>query len=205
VGSCCGSGPAFTGAIVDFAKIKRVGRDRRRPLGVAVAGPRRTVRIGVGHPLAVIGERINPTGKKAFADSLREGSVSRVRTLAEEQAALGADLLDVNVGAAGVDAVDVLPKAVKALVGFTDLPLVIDTTDPVALEAALRVYPGRALVNSVNGGSESLAAVLPLVKRYGAAVIVLALDDDGIPQDAEGRLAIAERVQRADSPTMTSS
>jgi 5-methyltetrahydrofolate--homocysteine methyltransferase len=197
VGSCCGSGPAFTGAIVDFAKMKRVGRDRRRPRGVAVAGPRRTVRIGVGRPLAIIGERINPTGKKALADSLREGSVSLVRTLAEEQASKGADLLDVNVGAAGVDAVDVLPKAVRALVGFTDLPLVLDTTDPLALEAALRVYPGRALVNSVNGSDESLAAVLPLVKRYGAAVVVLALDDDGIPQDTEGRLAIAERVQRA--------
>ncbi len=197
VGSCCGSSPSFTGAIMDFAKIKRVGRDRCRPRGVAVAGPRRTVRIGVGQPLAIIGERINPTGKKALADSLREGSVSRVRVLAEEQAGAGANLLDVNVGAAGVDAADVLPKAVKALVGITDLPLVLDTTDPAALGAALRVYPGRALVNSVSGAAESLAAVLPLAKRYGAAVIVLALDDDGIPQDAEGRLAIAERVQRA--------
>jgi len=197
VGSCCGSSPAFTGAIMDFAKMKRVVQERRRPRGVAVASPRRTVRVGVGWPLAIIGERINPTGKKQLADSLREGSVSRVRTLAEEQERGGADLLDVNVGAAGVDAVDVLPKAVKALVGITDLPLVLDTTDPEALEAALRVYPGRALVNSVSGGADSLTAVLPLAKRYGAAVIVLALDDDGIPSDAEGRLAIAERVQRA--------
>jgi 5-methyltetrahydrofolate--homocysteine methyltransferase len=197
VGSCCGSSPVFTGAIMDFAKMKRVGRERRHPRGVAIAGPRRTVRVGVGQPMAIIGERINPTGKKALADSLRDGSVSVVRALAEEQAAHGADLLDVNVGAAGVDAADVLPKAVLALVGITELPLVLDTTDPVALEAALRVYPGRALVNSVSGGEESLTSILPLAKRYGAAVVVLALDDDGIPEDAEGRLAIAERVQRA--------
>jgi 5-methyltetrahydrofolate--homocysteine methyltransferase len=197
VGSCCGSTPAFTGAIVDFAGLKRVGGDQRRPAGVALAGPRRTVRIGASRPLAIIGERINPTGKAALSESLRSGTMSLVRQLAEEQQKAGADLLDVNVGAVGVDAPTVLPEAVKALAGLTDLPLVLDTTDPVALEAALRVYPGRALVNSVNGGSESMATVLPLVKRYGAAVVVLALDDDGVPDDHGGRLAIVERVRRA--------
>jgi len=197
VGSCCGSTPAFTGAIADFAGIKRVRDDRRKPSGVALAGPRRTVRLGGTRPLAIIGERINPTGKKALSESLREGSMSLVRTLAEEQQRAGADLLDVNVGAAGVEAATVLPAAVRALAGLTDLPLVIDTTDPSALEAALRVYPGRALVNSVNGGEESLRSVLPLAKRYGAAVVVLALDDAGIPGDADGRLRIVEHVRRA--------
>jgi 5-methyltetrahydrofolate--homocysteine methyltransferase len=197
VGSCCGSTPAFTGAIADFTRIKRVNVDRRRPLGVAIAGPRSTVRIGAGRPLAIIGERINPTGKRALADSLREGSSSIVRQLAEDQVRAGADLLDVNVGAAGVDAAEALPKAVLALAGLIDVPLVLDTTDLLALEKALKVYPGRALVNSVNGGEESMDTVLPLAKTYGAAVVVLALDDAGIPADAVGRVEIVDRVRRA--------
>ncbi len=197
VGSCCGSSPAFTGAISDFAKDRPVRSDRAVPSGVTLAGPRGIVRIGAGNPIAVVGERINPTGKPALADSLRAGSMSVVRTLAAEQADAGAHALDVNVGAAGVDQASMLAAAVFALAGGTDLPLVIDTTDPVALEPALRLYPGRALINSVNGSDASLAAILPLAARYGAAVIVLALDDDGIPHDSEGRNAIVERVRQA--------
>ncbi len=197
VGSCCGSSPAFTGAIMDFAKERPLAPARTGLSGTVLAGPRGIARIGAGAPIAVIGERINPTGKPALAESLRAGSMSVVRTFATDQAAAGATLLDVNVGAAGVDAVAVLPQAVKALVGMSDLPLVIDTTDAAALEAALRVYPGRALINSVNGGVDSMAAVLPLAARYGAAVVVLALDDEGIPHDVEGRVAIVERVRAA--------
>lgn len=197
VGSCCGSSPSFTGAIMDFAKERPLAPAREGLAGTVLAGPRGVARIGAGVPIAVIGERINPTGKPALADSLREGSMSVVRSLATEQAEAGATLLDVNVGAAGVDAAVVLPEAVKALVGMSDLPLVIDTTDPVALEAALRVYPGRALVNSVNGGADSISAVLPLAARYGAAVVVLALDDEGIPHDVAGRVGIVERVRAA--------
>ncbi|TLM80103.1 MAG: methionine synthase [Actinobacteria bacterium] len=193
VGSCCGSSPAFTGAIADFAKERAVA-PRETPAGVGFAGPRGWVRVGAGRPIAVIGERINPTGKPELADSLREGSMSVVRRFAAEQADAGAAALDVNVGAAGVDAAEALPAAALALAGVTDLPLVLDTTDPAALERALRVYPGRALVNSVNGGEESMAAVLPLAARYGAAVVVLALDDAGIPHEAAGRLAIVDRV-----------
>jgi len=197
VGSCCGSSPAFTGAILDEAKGVALPLRRSRPVGVAVASARRTVRIGGGGPLAIIGERINPTGRKTLAQSLRAGSLEQVRTLAVEQEAAGADLLDVNAGAAGVDPADVLPRAVLALSGLTELPLVIDTTDPVALEAALRAYPGRALINSVNGGADSTDSVLPLAKRYGAAVVVLALDDHGIPETADGRLEVIERVREA--------
>ena len=123
--------------------------------------------------------------------------MSVVRSYAAEQQEAGADLLDVNVGAAGVDAAEVLPQAVLALVGTTDLPLVLDTTDTGALERALRLYPGKALVNSVNGDPASIEAVLPLVARYGAAVVVLALDDAGIPADAEGRMKVVERVRTA--------
>lgn len=197
VGSCCGSSPAFTGAIMDFAKERPLAPARAGLAGTVLAGPRGVARIGAGAPVAVIGERINPTGKSELAQSLREGSMSVVRTFATEQALAGATLLDVNVGAAGVDAVSVLPEAVKALVGMSDLPLVLDTTDAAALEAALRAYPGRALINSVNGGDESMATVLPLAARYGAAVVVLALDDEGIPHDAEGRMVIVERVRAA--------
>jgi 5-methyltetrahydrofolate--homocysteine methyltransferase len=198
VGSCCGSSPSFTGAILDEAKGVGLPTTRVRPDGVALASARRTVRLGAGRPLAIIGERINPTGKKALADSLRAGSMELVRSLAQQQEQAGAALLDVNVGAAGVDALAVLRQAVIALAGLTDLPLVIDTTDPVALEAALRAYPGRALINSVNGGSASMASVLPLAARYGAAVVVLALDDEaGIPATADGRVEIVERVRAA--------
>jgi 5-methyltetrahydrofolate--homocysteine methyltransferase len=204
VGSCCGSTPAFTAAIVEFASERRIGERPSRPAGVAVAGPRGVVRIGGGAPLALIGERINPTGKPRLAQTLRAGSMEVVREFGVAQQDAGAHLLDVNVGAAGVDAVATLPEAVRTLSALVDIPLVIDTTDPAALEAALAAYPGRALINSVSGEEASLAAVLPLAARFGAAVIVLALDDDGIPATAEGRLAVVERVrQRAHDAGLT--
>jgi len=196
VGSCCGSSPAFTGAIADAIADRDVVEVQSRGLsGTVLAGPRRMVALGPGQPLRVIGERINPTGKPALKDSLLAGSMSVVRTFAAEQEAAGADLLDVNVGAAGVDAKTALPAAVLACIGTSDLPLVIDTTDADALEVALRVYPGRALINSVNGDPASLESVLPLARRYGAAVVALALDHTGIPQSAEGRMAIVERIR----------
>lgn len=197
VGSCCGSTPEFTGSIVDFAAGRALAERVPPPAGVAIAGPRRVVRIGFGNPFVRIGERINPTGKPVLAESLRAGRLDVVREYAIEQTDAGADLLDVNVGAAGVVQAEVLPKAVTALAALVDAPLVLDTTDPVALEAALKTYPGRALINSVSGEAESLAAVLPLASRYGAAVVVLALDDDGIPVAAAGRLAVVARVREA--------
>jgi len=197
IGSCCGSTPEFTGSIVDFVSGHHPATRTAPPDGVTVAGPRGVVRIGAGAPLVVIGERINPTGKKRLAESLRAGALDVVREYAVEQADAGAAILDVNVGAAGVSQVQVLPKAILALAGLVDLPLSIDTTDPAALEAALKVYPGRALVNSVSGETASLDAVLPLVARYGAAVVVLALDDEGIPHTADARVRVVRRVQEA--------
>jgi len=197
VGSCCGSTPSFTGAIVDFAKRRDLA-DRPEPEpGVVLAGPRDVVRIGSGAPLVRVGERINPTGKKRLAESLRAGRLDVVREYAIEQADAGADLLDVNVGAAGVEQATVLPAAVLALSGLVDQPLVLDTTDPEALEAALRVYPGRALINSVSGEAASMGSVLPLARRYGAAVVVLALDDDGIPVTASARADVVRKVRDA--------
>ena len=194
IGSCCGSTPSFTGAIADAVASRAPVARTAAPVGVALAGPRGVTRIGADG-ITVIGERVNPTGKKRLADSLRAGTLDVVREYAVEQQDAGADVLDVNVGAVGVDQRELLPKAVLALSGLVDVPLAIDTTDHTALEAALRVYPGRALVNSVSGEEDSLSAVLPLAARYGAAVVVLALDDDGIPETAEARVAIAEKVR----------
>ncbi len=160
VGSCCGSSPSYTGAIYDAVNGREVvAPEAPAARGTLIAGPRRVVSLGAGAPLRAIGERINPTGKPALKESLLAGSMSVVRTYAAEQQEAGADLLDVNVGAAGVDAAEVLPQAVLALVGTTDLPLVLDTTDAAALERALRLYPGKALVNSVNGDPASIEAV----------------------------------------------
>jgi 5-methyltetrahydrofolate--homocysteine methyltransferase len=165
--------------------------------GVALASPRSARWFGNGQPLFAIGERINPTGKKALAESLRAGSLSLVREFAQRQEMAGADALDVNVGAAGVDRARMLREAALALPTVTELPLVLDETDPAALEPALKAYPGRALVNSVNGGAASMDAILPLAARYGAAVVVLTLDDEGIPATADARLDIVARVRAA--------
>jgi 5-methyltetrahydrofolate--homocysteine methyltransferase len=151
-------------------------------------------------PTVIIGERINPTGKKLLAESLVKRDMSRVRKLAESQLANGATVLDVNVGAAGVNEVEVLPMAVQAVMEITDVPLCLDSANTDALRAALQVYKGKALINSVNGEEKKLAAILPLVKEFGAAVIGLAMDDAGIPASADGRVAAAAKiVQRAEA------
>jgi 5-methyltetrahydrofolate--homocysteine methyltransferase len=160
----------------------------------------KTVLIGPDHPTVIIGERINPTGKKRLAASLMEKDMGRVRRLARSQVENGAAILDVNVGAAGVDEVELLPIAVKAVMEVTDVPLCLDSANAKALRAALEVYEGKALINSVNGEEASLERVLPLVKEYGAAVVGLTMDDSGIPSDAASRIAIAKKiVERAES------
>jgi 5-methyltetrahydrofolate--homocysteine methyltransferase len=150
--------------------------------------------IGPNHPIAIIGERINPTGKKRLAASLVAREMDRVQRLAESQVANGATILDVNVGAAGVNEVEVLPLAVLAVMEVTDMPLCLDSPNAEALRAALKVYEGKALINSVNGEEASLQRVLPLVAEHKAAVIGLAMDDDGIPCTAAARIAIAKKI-----------
>ncbi|HHX63631.1 MAG TPA: dihydropteroate synthase [Chloroflexi bacterium] len=156
--------------------------------------------ISPDRPTVIIGERINPTGKKRLAASLAQGDMSRVQQLARSQIQDGATVLDINVGAAGVNEVEVLPLAVKAVSEITDLPLCLDSANAEALRAALEAYEGKALINSVNGEEESLNRVLPLVKEYGAAVIGLTMDDSGIPNDAASRVAIARKIiERAEA------
>jgi 5-methyltetrahydrofolate--homocysteine methyltransferase len=156
--------------------------------------------IAPDRPTAIIGERINPTGKKRLAAALAERDMSRVQQLARSQLRQGAHILDVNVGAAGVNEVEVLPLAVRAVMDITDTPLCIDSANAEALRAALQVYEGKAIINSVNGEEASLARVLPLVKEHNAVVIGLTMDDSGIPCDAAARVAIARKiVERAES------
>ncbi len=160
-----------------------------------------TSKIIIGHdrPTVLIGERINPTGKKRFSAALQAGDLELVRQLASSQVKAGADVLDVNVGASGVNEVALLPEAVRAVMEAVEVPLCIDSDNPEALAAALRVYVGKPIVNSVNGQEQRLQTVLPLVREHGAAVIGLTMDDQGIPRDADGRVAIAGKIiERAD-------
>lgn len=157
-------------------------------------GPSAVVTIGADLPTVMIGERINPTGRKVFSSELQTGDLTRIPRDVQAQFMAGAGVLDVNVGAAGVDEVKWLPEAVKLVQATADVPVCIDSPNPQALAAALKVAQGRALVNSVNGEEARLSAVLPVVADYGAAVIALCMDDDGIPATPEDRLRVAETI-----------
>jgi len=156
--------------------------------------------ISDDEPTVLIGERINPTGKKKLTEALKNGNLDLVRKEAVSQVQVGADVLDINVGALGVDEVVLLPRVVQVVMDTVDVPLCFDSANPSALEAALKVYKGKPLVNSVTGQENSLEKVLPLIKKYKAAVIGLTMDDKGIPNDVEQRVAIAHRiVERAEA------
>ena len=159
-----------------------------------VSSPSKEVIIGDNRPTVLIGERINPAGKKKLAEALKAGDLEIVRKEALAQVQAGADILDVNVGTFGVDEVALLPKAVQTVMDTVDVPLCLDSSNPDALEAALKVYKGKPLVNSVTGEEHSLKRVLPIIKEYGAAVIGLVQDDEGIPKDAERRVRIARKI-----------
>lgn len=152
------------------------------------------VSIDTAGQVVIIGERINPTGRKKLAAALAARDFGLVRDLAKAQVQAGAEVLDVNVGLAGADEEHLLPEAVKEVASVVDVPLCLDTPNPAALKEALKVAPGKPLVNSVNGEEKSLASVLPLVRERGAAVIGLVMDDNGIPKDAEGRARVASKI-----------
>jgi 5-methyltetrahydrofolate--homocysteine methyltransferase len=163
-------------------------------LTTTVSSPTQTVEIKRDQPTVIIGERINPTGRKKVLAALQEGNFDIVRQDATSQVAAGAAVLDVNAGVPGADEVALLQQVMRTVLEVTDVPLCIDTADPEALGAALSLYEGKALVNSVNGEERSLDAVLPLVKEHDAAVIGLCMDDDGIPETPEKRLAVAAKI-----------
>jgi 5-methyltetrahydrofolate--homocysteine methyltransferase len=156
-----------------------------------------TVTIGAQQPFCIIGERINPTGRKAFAEELRGGDLSTVAVDAQAQVQAGADMLDVNAGIPLVDEAELLTQMLRAAQDAVDAPLCIDSSVVEALEAGLAAYEGRALVNSVTGEDERLEEILPLVARHGAAVIGLANDETGIPETPQQRLEIARKIVSA--------
>ncbi len=163
-------------------------------LTTTISSTSQTVEISRDKPTAIIGERINPTGRKKVLAALQEGNFDMVRQDAIKQVAAGATILDINAGVPGADEPELLKQVLGTVMEVTDAPLCIDTANVKALEAALSLYEGKALVNSVNGEEKSLEAVLPLVKAHGAAVIGLCMDDDGIPPTPEARLAVASKI-----------
>ena len=194
LGGCCGTTPAHIRALVEATRGKS-------PLPILQQGTSlissftHAVEIGGDRPI-LIGERINPTGKKALKEALRNHDIDHVLALAEKQEKEGADVLDVNVGLPEIDETAMLSEIVTSLQQVTDLPLQIDTGSPEAMEAACRLYNGKPLLNSVTGEEEKMAAIFPIAKRYGGMIVALTLDENGIPETAEGRLAIAERIVR---------
>lgn len=159
-----------------------------------LAGKTREVVIDTEGPVIIIGESINPTRRKKLVSTLQENNFEYLLELAESQIRAGADVLDVNVGFPGVEDEKLLPAAVMAISEKFDIPLCLDSPNPAAIEAALKVAPGKCLINSVNGKESSLSALLPVAKEYGASVIGLCMDDDGITNDPESRLRIAMKI-----------
>ena len=190
IGGCCGTDPEYIRALREAAAGKTPVSAGYEPMSF-VCTP--TVPLPIDG-VRVIGERINPTGKKRFQQALQENDLDYIVDAAIAQMDAGAQILDVNVGYPGVDEQNMLPRVVKAIQAACDLPLQLDSADPAAIEAALRVYNGKAAVNSVNGDRQVMDRILPLVKKYGAAVVGLTLDESGIPENAAERFAIAQRI-----------
>ena len=190
VGGCCGTTPAFIAKLhVTFSPLAPADKISIRRS--CLCTPVRFVEV---NGITVVGERINPTGKKRLQQALRDGDSAYPCTQAVAQAEAGAQVLDVNAGLPGIDEAATLEQLVKDLQAVTDLPLQLDSSNPEALSRALRIYNGKPIVNSVNGETETLEKILPLCKKYGAAVVGLALDKGGIPPTVEGRVAIARRI-----------
>ena len=192
-GGCCGTSPAYIRAVAAALEGKTPAKRHYDAMPFVCTATEPLRLDGV----RVIGERINPTGKKRFQQALLEDDLDYILDVGLQEVDAGADILDVNVGYPGVDEVSMLPRVVKKLQSALDIPLQLDSTNPAALEAGLRVYNGKAAVNSVNGDPAVQERLLPIVKKYGAAVVGLALDENGIPQTAEGRVAIARRILEA--------
>jgi 5-methyltetrahydrofolate--homocysteine methyltransferase len=150
--------------------------------------------IGIDRPFVMIGEKINPTGRKKLATALSEGNLDYIRQLAENQIAWGAEILDINVGVPGIDEVTVIKRVVEMVASLADVPICLDSANLEVLSAGLSVAPGKPLVNSVSGEEKRLETILPLVKERGAAVIGLTMDENGIPKTAEERVAVAEKI-----------
>ncbi len=189
-GGCCGTSPDFIAAVAKRLKGKKF-TPVYHEIPAAVCSASRVVELDT---VRIIGERINPTGKKLFKEALKRRDLDYIMRQAIDQTSAGAEILDVNVGLPDIDEKEMMLAAVDAVQSVTDAPLQIDTTELPVLEAALRVVAGKPIINSVNGEEEKLSTVLPLAKKFGAAVVGLTLDSNGIPKKAEERFAIAEKI-----------
>ena len=188
IGGCCGTTPAHIRAMAEAVQGMDEPAQNDRPRMLALASRSKTVYIDKSLPTRLIGERINPTGRKKLAAEIKGGSLLSVKKEAVNQVKAGANLLDVNMGVGGIDQTAAMKQAVTEIAQLTDAPLVIDTGDAESLEAGLRAYPGRALVNSVTAEDYRIEKYLPLAKKYGAAILCLPITEDGVPKTAEARL-----------------
>ncbi len=207
VGGCCGTTPehiaGMAGKVSGYTR-NREWINRRQKMKRVLATETKTIEIALGGRFMVIGERINPTGKKALQAELREGKLGMVRRMAEEQRDNGADILDVNMGMNGIDEKEMMLKAVRELTRIVNLPLCIDSSHVDVIEAALRIYPGRALINSISLEKEKLEKLIPIAKKYGAMFILLPLSDQGLPENMEEKKKIILQIlDRAYSAGMT--
>lgn len=193
IGGCCGTTPAHIKA-VKTAALKCAVPARKNNKTTALTSRSKTVYLGPGMAPAIIGERINPTGRKAMAADIRAGNFGSVKKEALAQVQAGAKILDVNMGVPGIDQAATMKNIIEDLSLLVDVPLAIDTTDPLTLEAGLKAFPGRALINSISAETERLEAFLPLAKKYGAAVLCLPIAPGGVPVTAGERLKIAQGI-----------
>lgn len=193
VGGCCGTTPDYIRALRASVADMTVTQ-RKKPQKRFLTSERQTIAFGLEDNFIVVGERINPTGKKKLQAALREGSMELVTEFAESQEACGAGILDINMGMSGIDEKGMMLKALETVSGVTNLPLSIDSSHVEVLEAALRRYPGRALINSISGEKEKMNALLPIAKKYGAMFILLPLSDEGLPKDMQEKRNIIETV-----------
>lgn len=195
VGGCCGTTPSFIRAEKEAVGKMRI---RHREPGTLryLTSERKTVAFGLDDNFMIIGERINPTGKKKLQAQLKEGSMEMVSAFAEEQEACGASILDVNMGMSGIDEKAMMLQAIETVSGLTSLPLSIDSSHVDVIEAALRRYPGRALINSISYEKVKFEALLPIAKKYGAMFILLPLSDAGLPENLQEKIEIIEKIQK---------
>lgn len=196
LGGCCGTTPAhiraLAAAVKDLPPAERKSRDNR----LRLTSRSKTVIIDKDLPTTLIGERINPTGRKKLAEEIKNGSLFSVKREAIDQVRAGAHLLDVNMGVGGIDQAKAMHDAIREVAQITDAPLAIDTSDTKTLEAGLRAYPGRALINSVSAEKERIEEFLPLAKKYGAAILCLPITEDGVPKTAEDRIEVVNGIIR---------
>ena len=193
IGGCCGTSPSYIRAAKEAVGKMRI---RHRESGTVryLTSERKTVAFGLNDNFMIIGERINPTGKKKLQAQLREGSMEMVSAFAEEQEACGASILDVNMGMSGIDEKEMMLRAIETVSGLTSLPLSIDSSHVDVIEAALRRYPGRALINSISYEKVKFESLLPIAKKYGAMFILLPLSDDGLPENIRQKTEIIDKI-----------